>query len=287
MEAEKKQRELAKKQRQQALEESQLVEEKCQLVEQQRQQALEELKGAVNEKRILEKENQKAQKRIRMGTGIFAASLIAAAITGGLALKASQTLQEAREGTRLERQGLNAVRQFEMYPIDGLVSAMSAGQELKAWVKHKGFLPDYPTLTPMLTLHTMINQISEGNQLQHQDLVVSASFSPDGESILTASDDNTAQVRDRRGQMIAELKGHQEPVISASFSPDGESIVTASLDNTARVWDLRGQMIAELKGHQAPVNSASFSPDGESILTASSDNTARVWPVGSLDKLLE
>ncbi|MCT7962606.1 hypothetical protein NG791_18210, partial [Laspinema sp. D1] len=121
----------------------------------------------------------------------------------------------------------------------------------------------------------------------HQGEVISASFSPDGESILTASDDNTARVWDRGGQMIAELKGHQGEVISASFSPDGESILTASDDNTARVWDRGGQMIAELKGHQGEVISASFSPDGESIVTASNDNTARVWPVGSLDKLLE
>ncbi len=39
--------------------------------------------------------------------------------------------------TRLERQGLNALRQFEVYQIDGLVSAMSAGQELKALVRDK------------------------------------------------------------------------------------------------------------------------------------------------------
>ncbi|MCT7962607.1 hypothetical protein NG791_18215, partial [Laspinema sp. D1] len=275
LEAEKKQRELAEKQCQQALEEFQLAEEKRQLAEQQRQQALEEfqlaeekrqlaeqqhqqalegLKGAANEKRRLEKENQKVKKRIRLGTGIFAASLIAATITGGFALnKANDTLKEARDGTRLEGQGLNALRQFEVYQINGLVSAMSAGQELKALVKHKRSLTDYPTVTPMLALHNIINQISERNQLQHQGPVNSASFSPDGESIVTASNDNTARVWDRRGQMIAELKGHQGGVISASFSPDGESILTASYDNTARVWDRGGQMIAELKGHQGEV----------------------------------
>ncbi|MCT7992933.1 WD40 repeat domain-containing protein, partial [Laspinema olomoucense] len=115
----------------------------------------------------------------------------------------------------------------------------------------------------------------------------SASFSPDGESIVTASRDKTARVWDRGGQMIAEFKGHQGWVMSASFSPDGESIVTASYDNTARVWDRGGQMIAELKGHQGPVMSACFSPDGESIVTASQDKTARMWRVGSLDQLLE
>ncbi|MCT7969165.1 hypothetical protein NG799_22885 [Laspinema sp. D1] len=188
---------------------------------------------------------------------------------------ATRILEEAREWTALERQGLNALRQFEVSQLDRLVSAMQAGQDLKALVGERS-LADYPTVTPMLALHTIINQISERNQLQHQHSVTSASFSPDGESILTASD-KTARVWDRRGQMIAELKGHQQWVTSASFSPDGESILTASDDNTARVWDRRGQMITELKGHQDTVRSASFSPDGESIVTTSNDNTARVW----------
>jgi dipeptidyl aminopeptidase/acylaminoacyl peptidase len=72
----------------------------------------------------------------------------------------------------------------------------------------------------------------------HQGGVYSASFSPDGERIVTASFDNTARVWDRRGQMIAELKGHQGRVWDASFSRDGERIVTASFDNTARVWPI-------------------------------------------------
>ncbi|MCT7962604.1 hypothetical protein NG791_18200, partial [Laspinema sp. D1] len=247
------------------------------LLEAERQKTEEELERERKAKQVLAEANQKAQKRIRLGTGIFAASLTAAAITGGFALKATQTLEEAREGTRLERQGLNALRQFEGYQIDGLVSAMQVGQALKAQIQHKRSLADYPTLTPMLALHSMINQISERNQFQHQVSLRSASFSPDGESILTLSVDNIPRVWDRRGQMIAELKGHQGWVRSASFSPNGERILTASEDHTARVWDRRGQMIAELKGHQGGVRSASFSPDGERILTASEDNTARVW----------
>ncbi|AFY85412.1 hypothetical protein [Oscillatoria acuminata] len=190
---------------------------------------------------------------------------------------ATRILEEAREGTRLERQGVNALRQFEVYQIDGLVSAMQVGQELKALVKHKRSLSDYPTTTPMLALHTIINQISERNQLQHQGPVNSASFSADGEGILTASQDKTARVWDRSGKLVAELTGHQGPVISASFSPDGERILTASSDKTARVWDRSGKLVAELTGHQGPVISASFRADGKRILTTSSDRTARVW----------
>nr|MDZ8022707.1 tetratricopeptide repeat protein [Nostoc sp. SerVER01] len=70
--------------------------------------------------------------------------------------------------------------------------------------------------------------------------VINASFSPDGNRIVTASYDNTARVWDTStGKLLSELKGHQDPVINASFSPDGNRIVTASYDNTARVWAVK------------------------------------------------
>lgn len=70
----------------------------------------------------------------------------------------------------------------------------------------------------------------------HQDIVNSAFFSPDGNTIVTASKDHKAIVWNRNGELLAELKEHQGWVRSASFSPDGDTIVTASDDNIARVW---------------------------------------------------
>jgi tetratricopeptide (TPR) repeat protein len=65
------------------------------------------------------------------------------------------------------------------------------------------------------------------------------SFSPDGQTIATASLDNTARLWSRNGQQLSELKGHLGFVLSVSFSPDGQTIATASDDNTARLWLVR------------------------------------------------
>ena len=68
----------------------------------------------------------------------------------------------------------------------------------------------------------------------------SASFSPDGTRVVTASQDGTAKVWDAKtGTEALTLKGHTGWVGSASFSPDGTRIVTAGGDRTARVWDAR------------------------------------------------
>ncbi|MCH8342580.1 MAG: PD40 domain-containing protein [Planctomycetes bacterium] len=65
----------------------------------------------------------------------------------------------------------------------------------------------------------------------------SASFSPDGTRIVTASWDNTARVWDAAtGEQLLVLRGHEFIVYSASFSPDGKRIVTGH-DSTIRIWD--------------------------------------------------
>jgi WD40 repeat protein/serine/threonine protein kinase len=107
----------------------------------------------------------------------------------------------------------------------------------------------------------------------------SASFSPDGEQIVTASFDGAARIWDARtGRPAGLLRGHMDSLASAAFSPDGKYVVTASYDKTARVWDWRSeQAITILEGHTEGVRSATFSADGTRILTASFDNTARIW----------
>ncbi|MFN0010457.1 MAG: protein kinase domain-containing protein [Phycisphaerales bacterium] len=117
----------------------------------------------------------------------------------------------------------------------------------------------------------------------HTKSISSATFSPDGARIVTASEDTTARVWDAAsGASLAELKGHTKSVSSAAFSSEGTRIVTAGWDETARVWDAAtGASLAELTGHTAPVRSAAFSPDGARIVTASLDNTARVWDAAS------
>jgi tetratricopeptide (TPR) repeat protein len=113
--------------------------------------------------------------------------------------------------------------------------------------------------------------------------VYSASYSPDGTRIVTASGDTTAKVwHARTGAEILTLKGHTGGVSSASYSPDGMCIVTASYDTTAKVWDARtGTEILTLKGHTKWVHSASYSPDGTRIVTAGGEankpGEAKVW----------
>jgi WD40 repeat protein len=115
--------------------------------------------------------------------------------------------------------------------------------------------------------------------LEHSAEITSATFSADGDRVVTASRDHTARIwRCFLGEMIVELKDHTDEVNSAAFSRDGTRVVTASSDKTARIWQAEtAAVVAELKGHKDTVNSAAFSEDGSRVVTASNDNTARIW----------
>ncbi len=115
----------------------------------------------------------------------------------------------------------------------------------------------------------------------HTKAVNGAAYSPDGDLVVTASDDQTARLwKAETGESIRELVGHTGPVNSAVFSPDGDLVVTASDDQTARLWKAEtGESIRELVGHNKAVKNALFSKDGNLVVTVSDDNTARVWDV--------
>jgi WD40 repeat protein len=231
--------------------------------------------------KILTDANEKARRRIRIGSAILIVSLLGSAIALSTAVYAFNKQKEARLGTQLQKMGEVAWRQFEFEQVEALLSAMKAGQELETLIqKDNRPLQEYPATSPILALQQILDNIQEKNQLEgHQETVNSVSFSPDGQWIATASRDETAILWDAQGNERVILKGHQGDVYSVSFSPDGKKLATASQDGTVKLWNLQGQELTTIKGHENSVYSVAWSPDGNTIATASRDETARLWDI--------
>ena len=113
----------------------------------------------------------------------------------------------------------------------------------------------------------------------HTDEVGRAVFSPDGQRIATASDDQTVKIWDAMtGKALMTLTGHNDKVSSVAYSPDGTWLATASEDGTARIWDAAtGREVLKLSGHEGEVWVVAFSPDGKLLATGGEDSTARIW----------
>ena len=113
----------------------------------------------------------------------------------------------------------------------------------------------------------------------HSDYVWSVAISPDGQTLVSGSDDNTIKIWNlATGNLIRTLSGHSGWVKSVVISPDGQTLVSGSDDNTIKIWNLAtGNLIRTLSGHSGWVKSVVISPDGQTLVSGSDDNTIKIW----------
>ncbi len=197
----------------------------------------------------------------------------------GLLPEETQTITYAEaEIQAIEKIASEALQQFETQELEALIAAMQAGQALKALIEEDGTLQDYPTITPLYALQTILDNIRERNRFMSDHGGINCvSFSPDGHRIATAGGDGKAIVWNLSGQQLFQLNGHQGSVRSVSFHPNGEYIATAGSDGTTRLWDLSGKQRMQWHGGQGVVWSISFSPNEPCIATIGQSSIVKLW----------
>ena len=131
-----------------------------------------------------------------------------------------------------------------------------------------------------IALEQAVYSFRERRRFQSQaSSLAFASFSPDSQTIVTATDDNSIKLWQTNGTLQATLTGHTNKITRAIFNLTGEIIVSASDDKTVKIWKKNGELIHDLKGHRGQVTSVCLSPDGKIIASASADGTVKIWKI--------
>jgi WD40 repeat protein len=95
----------------------------------------------------------------------------------------------------------------------------------------------------------------------HSDFVESVTFSSDGTSLVSASDDKTVKLWDvQTGGVVKTFNGHTNWVYSTSISSDSTTIASGSRDNTIRLWDIQTGECCHIINQEQAVEYISFSP---------------------------
>eukprot|EP00118_Oscarella_pearsei_P026209 m.309608 g.309608 ORF g.309608 m.309608 type:complete len:1260 (+) comp47090_c0_seq1:159-3938(+) len=155
----------------------------------------------------------------------------------------------------------------------------------------------------------------------HSDKIRHCFFSPDGDHLVTCSDDKTHKLWDvSNGSLVffveadtkganrpccffnkslqvvsatytgniiiwsqseKSIKAHNDLVTSVAVSSDDEKIVSVSVDKGVKVWKHNGDQLYEFPPQKDVVRSCVFSPLGKLLATGSDDGNIKVWNVES------
>lgn len=157
----------------------------------------------------------------------------------------------------------------------------------RGWITAIVISPDGKQIAAIGGRTAQVREVASGRgiaTLQHDDIIESVAFSPNGGYVATGSSDRTARIWEvASGAEIARLS-HDGSLNSVVFSPDGAFLattmeVTADHSNYAYLWDATTgrQVVRVAHDDQRSITALRFAPDGRHFATASWDRTVRVW----------
>ncbi len=120
------------------------------------------------------------------------------------------------------------------------------------------------------------------NLQKHKNIVRSVTFSADGKTLASGSDDQTMNLWEvATGKELGMLPKHTRRINVVAFSPKDNNILAFSsrLDTSIKVWDIdENKEISNFKGHEGRggILSLAFSPDGETLASSDHHTTIRL-----------
>lgn len=146
------------------------------------------------------------------------------------------------------------------------------------------FSPDGTLVAADVGSSVFLSRTADGGLVRlfsgHTLEVQSVAFSPDGQTLASASSDATIKLwRVADGTLLQTCTGHGMVIRSVAWSPDGRHVASASFDTTLRLWNaLDGQQVWRA---QDPTDyrfrTVAFSPDGQWLASGNRDFSVALY----------
>lgn len=118
--------------------------------------------------------------------------------------------------------------------------------------------------------------------------IVTATLSPDGETLAWSLEDTTIQlVRVSDGEIIGGFEGHPDIVFDLQFSPTGDLLFSASHDGWVRIWDVdKAVQIPSIYAGRE-ILGFGISPDGVQLALIPGDGPVQLWKITDDQEIAE
>jgi WD40 repeat protein/serine/threonine protein kinase/pSer/pThr/pTyr-binding forkhead associated (FHA) protein len=137
------------------------------------------------------------------------------------------------------------------------------------------------SLYPFLPRSVLQDSWQQASLEAHTASVRAIAISPDGESILSGSADQTIKRWDLPTERhLSALEGHTGAIVALAFNLEGTQALSGSADQTIRLWEVNtGKCLQTLVGHQGAVRAIAYHPKGRYAISGSDDHTLKLWDV--------
>lgn len=188
-------------------------------------------------------------------------------------LLATYEYQKWRNVQQLQTQNLNKINEF--LAVGNYDQCLDEAQKMAELSRQNKALEN---LIQQCQDKVFWKTVTPQNFAQNSDAVWAVTFSPDGQTLATGSEDTLVKLWDiQSGTETKRLEGDSSPIYSVDFNSDGTEISSGSAFWQILEWNLTtGQPYQPLQ-HLATIWSVDVSPDNQKIASASADKTVKIW----------